>query len=142
MIVVNASVTGLSSHPGAGAVGLIPSSNRVHEDRVEGLMPMIPNLPFPPMGFVPMTPMFPGAFPSFFRDSMGAMGGALGAGVEMQKEAQKVFLNVQKQQVLQSIQALDQYQKLLEQHSAEIDRQLEALSATDDVEQKGKSTRK
>lgn len=128
--------------PPRGYLGLMPSPNSMHEYRVEGPMPMIPNLPFPPMGFLPMTPMFPGAFPGLYRDAMGVLGGAAGAGVEAQKEAYKVFLNVQKQQLLQSIQALEQYSKLLQQHAAQIDSQLETLSPIDEGEQKGKSTTK
>jgi hypothetical protein len=85
---------------------------------------MYPNpFPFPP-GPVPgigMTPPLP-------QVPVGGPAAGMAPSAEVQREVDKAFLTMQKQQLMQGIQALDAYRKLLEEQLAGIDSQLEKLS--------------
>lgn len=90
-------------------------------------MSMYPNpLPFPP-GPVPGIGMAP-QMPQMAQMPMGGPAVGMAPSAEVQREVDKAFLTMQKQRLMQSIQALDAYRTLLQEQLAGVDSQLEKLS--------------
>lgn len=99
-------------------------------------MPIFPNpmmfMPGPMPGMPMFQPPMPGVMP-------GAMAGVMSAGAvprsagavpspEVQEHTDRAYLTMQRQQLVQSMAAIDEYRKLFEEQLAAIDQHLERLS--------------